>query len=165
VKRSREIGLAAMEGGSRRLRGGTTAGVRHRHRQATEVRGVPDDNVNMTRGEAFERVLQGQGEKEVAGQGPASIEDLTGAVTPCARTVAPRRFVANAWGREPGDGEADRLSDAPTAHREARGHIAAGHEPPNSPVVEGLGSWSWMFPPPPVPPPNLWWVTPESKVE
>src|SRR5438309_6055361 len=62
-------------------------------------------------------------------------------------------------------GEADRLSNTPTAHREARGHIAAGHEPPNTPIVEGLGSWSWMFPPPPVPPPNLWWVTPESKVE
>src|SRR5439155_16777681 len=42
--------------------------------------------------------------------------------SPPARTVAPRRFVANAWGREPGAGEADRLSNSPTAHREARGH-------------------------------------------
>ncbi len=31
----------------------------------------------------------------------------------------------------------------------------AGQEPPKDPVVEGLGLWSWMFPPPGPEPPNV----------
>src|SRR6266852_4054586 len=33
-----------------------------------------------------------------------------------------------------------------------RSGYAAGHEPPlKTPVVDGLGLWSWMLPPPPLP--------------
>ena len=33
----------------------------------------------------------------------------------------------------------------------SHGRYIAGHEPPKTPVVDGLGLWSWMFPPPPSP--------------
>src|SRR5213594_2681288 len=40
----------------------------------------------------------------------------------------------------------------------------AGHEPPKTPVVEGLGLWSWMLPPPPAPPPSVCGKVPSSGV-
>ena len=36
----------------------------------------------------------------------------------------------------------------------------AGHEPPKSPEVDGLGLWSWMLPPPGPGPPNVWSESP-----
>ena len=43
------------------------------------------------------------------------------------------------------------VSDRSLSREPSHGHYIAGHEPPKTPVVDGLGLWSWMLPPPPLP--------------
>jgi len=59
------------------------------------------------------------------------------------------------------DSRRSKLNAAP---RPSGRHYRAGHEPPKTPVVDGLGLWSWMLPPPPAPPPSWCGKVPSSGV-